>query len=261
MLSEKDLVLELEDVSRIVDNNLVIDDISWKIKKGEHWAMLGANGAGKTTLMKIISGYLWPTKGKVKVLGERFGKVDLRELRKNIGYVNSVLLNEIPWNDSVLKVVLSGRFGSIGLYEEPTKKNLGKAEDLLEFMGCLDLKKRQFGKLSQGEQQKVLIARALMSKPGILIMDEPAIGLDPAARERFLKRVEKTAIMEGGPTLIYITHHIEEIIPIFKKAIILKDGRILAKGRKERILTDSILEKAFDMRLKVIENDGRYVIS
>lgn len=129
-MSQEVYDLELRNVSRVIDGKLILDDISWKIKEGEHWAMIGPNGAGKTTLMEIVTGYRWPTGGEVSVLGHKFGSVDLRELRKSIGYVNSVLMESIPVGDTVLDVVISGKFGSIGLYNEPSSEDFQRAEEL-----------------------------------------------------------------------------------------------------------------------------------
>lgn len=258
---ENSYVLELEKVSEIIDGNLIIDDLSWKIRNEEHWAMLGPNGAGKTMLMEIITGYRWPTEGKVSVLGKEFGNVDLRELRKRIGYVNSVLLNKLPSQDTVSEVVLSGKFASLGLYDTPSDEDLKQVEDYLGMMDCRKFIDKEFGKLSQGEQQKILISRALMPKPSLLVLDEPALGLDPAAREKFLEKIEKIGKIGDGPTIIYITHHIEELMPIFNKLILLKNGRVVAKGEKEKILTDKTLSRTFDMKAEIIRKDDRYLLS
>lgn len=260
-MSRENYDLRLQNVSRVMGKNLILDDISWNIEKGEHWAMVGPNGAGKTTLMQIVTGYIWPTEGKVSVLGHEFGSVDLRELREDIGYVNSVLLERIPQEDTVLNVVVSGKFASIGLYKEPSGEDLQRAKELLTTMKCCDLSDRKLGEISQGEKQKVMIARSLMPDPGLLILDEPAIGLDPASRKEFLERISEIGEMKGGPTMIYITHHIEEIISTFGKVIVLKEGKVLAAGEREKVLTDETMRRAFEVDAKVIQSNGRYVLT
>ncbi len=261
MPSDKKCDIELRNVSKVIDGETIIDDISWGVGEGENWALIGANGAGKTTLMEIITGYMWPSEGQVRVLGHDFGDVDLRELRKRIGYVNSVLLSEVPPMDTVREIVLSGKFGTLGLYDETSARDLDRAEEMLEVMGCADRSGERFETLSQGEKQKTIIARSLMPDPDLLILDEPAMGLDPASRESFLERIEKIAMMENGPTMIYITHHIEEIIPVFARVIVLKGGSVLTSGERSEVLTGEILSEAFDRDMDVIEKEGRYVLA
>lgn len=257
----KEPALKLENVSKTMNGEKILDNISWEIGRNEHWAMLGPNGAGKTTLMKIVTGYLWPSEGAVTVLGKEFGSYDLRRLRKSIGYVDSTLLRKVPFQDTVLEVVLSGKFATLGLYDELSKSERKRAEEILERLGSLDLKERKFGDLSQGEKQKVMIGRALMAGPRLLVLDEPALGLDPGSRERFLEIVENIGNIEDGPTLIYITHHVREIMPLFEKGIVLKGGRMLCKGTVSEILRNETLTEAFDADIKVIERNGRYTIS
>ena len=155
-------------------------------KNGEHWSILGLNGSGKTTLLNIITGYLWPTTGSVKVLGKVFGETSIPELRKQIGFVSSSLQRELH-NDTVLSIILSGKFASIGLYHNVTQADIEKASYILKLMDCKHLQERYFDQLSQGEQQRVLIGRALMASPKILILDEPATGLDIIQKENFYK--------------------------------------------------------------------------
>lgn len=256
--TKKAPVLRLENVSKVLDGKTIIEDVFWTVRRGVHWVLLGANGAGKTTLMNIITGYLWPTEGEVYVLGKKFGAIDLRELRKDIGYVSSILLENVPARDLALEVVLSGKFASLGLYDAPSEEDEGRAKYLLDMMGCSNIADKEFGKLSQGEQQKVLISRALMPDPDLLILDEPAIGLDPAARERFLDKIEEIGSMKSGPVLIYITHHLEEITPIFSRVLILKEGEVLEKGRKEEVLKDGIMSEAFGIDMEVVRKNNRF---
>ncbi|MBS3814982.1 MAG: ABC transporter ATP-binding protein [Hadesarchaea archaeon] len=254
-------ILKLENVSRIINGEKILENVTWEVQEDENWILLGPNGAGKTTLMKIVTGYLWPTEGEVTVLGKKFGRIDLRELRKSIGYVDSNILRKFPNTDSALKVVLSGKFATLGLYDKPTERDRAQARRVLSRMGCSELEEREFGNLSQGEKQKIMIARALMAEPGLLVLDEPALGLDPGARERFLEILENINEMKNDPNLIYITQHIQEITPSFKKGLILKDGRILAKGRLKKILNDEVLSVAFGVNMEVIRKNDRYTIS
>ncbi len=250
-------VVSLEDVSKWLGDKLVLGGVNWSVSEGEHWVVLGANGSGKTTMLRIASGYLWPTSGTVSVLGRRFGSVDLRELRKKIGWVTSALTSRIPPGEQALNVVLSGRYASMGLYDEPSEADRGKAAGILEFMDCGELACRCFGVLSQGEQQRVLIARALMSDPRLLILDEPSAGLDLKAREGFLESVAK---LTEEHTVAYVTHHIEEIIPEFTHVILLKDGRVLRSGVKEDVLSTGNLREAFGVGLEVDFKGGRYSV-
>ncbi|MCX6695886.1 MAG: ABC transporter ATP-binding protein [Candidatus Altiarchaeota archaeon] len=250
-------ILELRGISLTIGGKSILQDVSWSIGKGEHWALLGENGSGKTTILKIVTGYLWPTKGDVHVLGKHFGEIDLRELRKSIGFVASAIHDRVPFNDSAIEVVLSGRYASIGLWEKPSAADVKRARGLIAFMECNGLEDRSFGTLSQGEQQRILIARALMPDPRLLILDEPCVSLDLAARERFLKTVSKLC-RKKGLTLIYVTHHIEEIVPEVTHAVILKKGEVYAKGRKSKTLSSKKLGDALGVKIIVEEKDGRY---
>ena len=236
--------IELKDVSLYRGKTQILKNISWNINRGEHWALIGPNGAGKTSLLKIISGNLWPSSGKVKVLGKEFGKADLRELKEKIGWVSSFLAEKIPQNEDILEIVISGRFASFGVYEKITEKDRKKAKALLQLMGCDYIIDRAFSAISQGEKQKVLIARALMAEPLILLLDEPCIGLDMKARENLLASISKLC-RETKTTIIYVTHHIEEIVKEIDSAFLLKDGKGFLQGRKTEVLTKKNLGKVF----------------
>lgn len=253
--------LELRDVSYVGNGKKILDSVSWTVRQGEHWAILGPNGSGKTTLLKLACGYLWPNHG-----GEirRQGKVlaNLPKLRRSIGWVTSTLPGEIPPREKVIRTVLSGRFAQIGYLErfggEASSKDYASAEAYLRQMGCGHLRDQDFGVLSQGEQQKVLIARARMTKPYLIFLDEPCAGMDPAARETFLASLRELGRRKQIPALIYVTHHIEEILPIFRKTLVLKDGRIFCAGNTERILKRDLLEKLYGVSLAVTKRKGRY---
>lgn len=237
-------ILNLESVSVNRGKTVMLKDVSWEIKEGEHWALIGPNGSGKTTLLKIVSGYLWPSSGKVHVLGKEFGKTDIRELRKKIGWVSSYLMEKLPENDSPVDIVVSGKFASFGVYEKITNEDRKKASAILEFLGCGYIKDRSITVLSQGERQKILIARALMADPMILLLDEPCTGLDMKARQNMLDSVSKIC-RENKATIIYVTHHINEIVPEIKNVLLLKEGREFMKGKKS-ILNKKNLDRLFE---------------
>ena len=237
-------IVELTD-NRVQRNSLeILNGINWKIKKSEHWALIGPNGAGKTTLLKIISGNLWPSCGKVSVLGQEFGNADLRELKKKIGWVSSYLAEKIPEREKAIDVVLSGKHSSFGLYDLINDNDRREAEELLKFMGCLNAADRQFKIISQGERQKVLIARALMAKPLILILDEPCSGLDITSRKNVLAAVSGICKKEKA-AVIYSTHHFEEIVPEIENIFMIKEGKIFMQGKSKKILKKKNIEKLF----------------
>ncbi len=233
------------------EKSCILSDIDWEVKRGEHWAVLGLNGSGKTTLLNIVTGYIYPSAGEVKVLGKMFGGYDLRELRKSIGWVSSSLLERLITNESVTDIILSGQFASIGLYEKPGSKVRKRAAQLLEQFGCANLAGRTYSTLSQGEKQKVLIARALISSPRILILDEPCTGLDLIAREGLLSLIGEVSARKDSPTLLYVTHHVEEILPIFNRTLLLRQGRIHSAGKTESVLTRANLGDFFQRRVSL----------
>lgn len=236
----------------------ILRGISWRVNPGQHWAVVGANGSGKTTLLLLLAGYLWPTRGAVTVLGKRFGQVDLRELRKRIGWVGSFLQEQIPPGQRPLDLIVGGKFASIGVFHTPSAADYEKARGLAQRLGCAHVMERPYGVLSQGEKQRVLIARALMCDPRLLILDEPCSGLDLVAREDLLASLNDLGGSQGGPTLVLVTHHLEEIMPVFSHVLLLKDGRGLAQGPKDRVLTAQNLEAAFRIAMDVQRRDGRF---
>lgn len=252
-----DSIVNLNHISFIRNKKCILQDISLHINRGEHWAIIGENGSGKTSLISIINGYHWPSQGEVEVLGKRFGSTDLRELRLHIGECSTEIRNMIHEQEKVRDIVLSGRFASIGLYEQPSVGDTARADRLLGFFGLSDKSDRNFCTLSNGEQQKTILARALMPEPELLVLDEPCAGLDLKAREELLQAVQKMCIEPDGPSLIYITHYIEEIIPAITHALALKKGRVIACGHKKQVLTGEVLSETFGIPIKVQEKDGR----
>jgi iron complex transport system ATP-binding protein len=252
--------LELRNVSYAAGGKLILRSISWTVAAGEHWAILGPNGSGKTTLLKIACGYLWPNAG-----GEvyRRGKalVNLPELRKSIGWVTATLPAQIPERELVLRTVVSGKFAQIGYVEgfggTATGADYRTAQRLLEEMGCGAVSDQAFGTLSQGEQQKVLIARARMTRPYLVILDEPCAGMDPGARENFLATLKRLGEQKSVPAMIFVTHHTEEILPLFTNTLMLKNGRILYGGPTRDVLTRPALQQLFGLSLEIVRKNGR----
>ncbi len=253
-------IVKLKNIRFERDDRIILNDISWTIEKNQHWALLGANGSGKTSLLKIITGYDWPTEGSVQVLGRSFGKCNIRELRRHIGWVSAALEQKLPEKDSAVEVVASGLEASIGIFRDITEKELELAHDCLAMVNAKDFEEQKFGILSQGEQQRILIARALISRPSLLILDEPCEGLDPAARVRFLHDLSRLADSRHAPTMVLVTHHIEEIEPWISQVMVLKNGEVLSSGLKTEVLKTGILSRAFDMDLPIRKKGLRYYI-
>jgi len=256
------MLLQLEEVSVKRDGKWILQYINWQVTKGEHWVLFGLNGSGKTTILNLLNAYSFPTKGKITVLGKEFGRTYLGEkLRKQIGFVSASLQEKLYSHDNAFEVVLSGAFASIGLYETPTDEMRNKAIRLLTDLGCLDYANRYYETLSQGEKQRILIARALMAEPKLLIFDEPTNGLDFLARERLLDSIEQIAKMPNTPTILYVTHHLEEILPIFNKTLLLKEGQVFSSGNTNELLTSSHLSEFFGIPVEVSWKNERPLLS
>ncbi|WP_256757649.1 ABC transporter ATP-binding protein [Cohnella sp. WQ 127256] len=251
------MIINVENVSWLREKSKILNNVSWKVHSGEHWCIVGLNGSGKTTLLNMINGYIWPTIGEVTVLGEKFGEIDLRELRKSIGWVSSSLQQRLYGSETALNTVLSGKFATIGLYDNTGQEDLEKAHDLLNLLGCEKLTERRYDTFSQGERQRVLIARALMASPELLILDEPCTGLDVFARELLLSIVEKIAKQDNAPTLLFVTHHIEEIMPVFRKTLLIKNGEIFKAGDTQELMNTELLSSFFDAPLEVEHRNER----
>ncbi len=251
------LILSLTNVRLTIDGREIIRDLSWRVREGENWVVIGPNGAGKTSLLRIVNGYHWPSSGRANVLGEAFGRTDLRELRTKIGFVSSFIGDWIPGEERVIDAVVSGKYASTTLRKDPPREELAYASRMLIRVGCGKYRNAKIGKLSQGEKQKVVIARALMARPQLLTLDEPCAALDLPGREQFLSAVRRIA-ESGSPSLIYVTHRIEEIPEGFTHALLLRDGRVTAKGRIEETLTSSNLSRCFRVGIRVSRWKNRY---
>ncbi|WP_438318290.1 ABC transporter ATP-binding protein [Sporosarcina sp. FA9] len=254
-------VISFADVSLRKNGQAILENINWDINSNEHWAILGLNGSGKTSLLNIISGYHFPSTGDVSVLGNKFGKTSLPELRKKIGFVSSSLdrFSQLVNNETIEEVVVSGKFASFGLYEYVSKKDYKKAFSLIELMRLNYLKGKSFQFLSQGEKRRVLIARALMSNPEILILDEPCSGLDILSREQLLDIMKE--VIQKNCHIIYVTHHIEELVKELTHVLLIHNGKIVAAGPKKEVLIDTKLSETFEVPVKVIWNNDRPSLS
>ena len=249
-------VIQLDSICLSRNGRTILDRVSWTVARGEHWALLGPNGSGKTTLLNIVTGYLWPMEGTVDVLGGRFGTFDIREMRRRIGLVSSALFERVPSGDTFFDIVISGRFASLGVFEDPTPEDRDRASEITAFLGCERIAQSRYGALSFGERQRALIGRALMAAPDILILDEPCEGLDMHARETLLERLD-TLCTGDVPTLVLVTHRVEEIPPGVGMALVLKNGRVLASGPKSGIVTSEVLSAAMDLPVEILSRNGR----
>lgn len=250
-------MIAIENVSLQRDNKNILHHVNWSVQKGEHWCLLGLNGSGKTTLLNVINGYIWPNEGKVSVLGHLFGETNLPELRKEIGWVNAAFQQQFRDIDLVLEVVLSGKFASVGLYEQVQQSDLEQALHFLTVMNCLELKGQKYGTLSQGERQRVLIARALMAEPKLLILDEPCNGLDLLAREHLLHYIANIVDNPNSPTLIYVTHHVEEILPCFTHTLLMREGKVFSSGITKEQLTEERLSSFLEQPISIQKQQNR----
>ncbi len=236
----------------------ILRDIRWRIDRGEHWIVLGPNGAGKSSLLSIVAGYEWPSRGEVAVLGETYGRCDMRAMKERIGWVSSALFSWLPARQSARQVAATGIHATIGSWHELSAQDLIRADDALRTIGAYAFRNKAYGVLSQGEKQRVMIARALVTQPELLILDEPCAGLDPGARERLIADVDRLCAEPDGPALILVSHHVEEIPSHATHALLLKDGRALATGPLAAVLTSELLSELYDYPCKLGSADGRY---
>lgn len=254
-------VLEVSDLGVRRGNVVILDRISWRVERGQHWVILGANGSGKTSLLSALTGYLTASAGEIIVLGHRYGQTDWRELRKRVGLVSSSVRQMMPEPEPALETIVSGRNAMIDFWGPISKADRARARRILKQIECAYLADRPWAFLSQGERQRVLIGRALMARPPLLILDEPCAGLDPVAREHFLQFLDRLGRSRKAPTLVLVTHHVEEITPVFSHALLLKAGKALVAGRKNEVLASRFVSQAFGTPLRLRANNGRYSLS
>jgi iron complex transport system ATP-binding protein len=246
---------------RVEREAVILESIDWTVERGQHWAILGANGSGKTSLLSTLTGYMPLTAGEISVLGETYGRTDWRELRKRVGIVSSSIHQLIEGHQTPLDTIIGGRHAVIGMWGEVRSSERSQAEKILGQIEAAAIRKRPWRVLSQGERQRVLIGRALMARPQLLILDEPCAGLDPVAREHFLQFLGRLAQTRLAPTLVLVTHHVEEIIPVFSHVLLLRKGEVLAAGPKSQVLTSGKLSHAFNAAVKLRHQRGRYTIA
>ncbi|TNY35695.1 ABC transporter ATP-binding protein [Thermomonospora catenispora] len=252
-------VLQLRGVGVRRDQAMLLHDVDWTVHESERWVVIGPNGAGKTTLLQIAATLLFPTVGTVDVLGERLGRTDVFELRPRIGFASVAVAERVPRNEKVIDLVLTASYAILGRSrEEYDSTDVTRAVELLEALGCADLVGRTFSTLSEGERKRVQIARALMPDPELLLLDEPAAGLDLGAREDLVARLGTLANDPTAPTMVMVTHHVEEIPDGFTHALLLRRGSVVAQGKVEEVVTDEHLTACFGLPLRVERQGGRW---
>ena len=258
-LINPDAILQLTAVTVRRGEKLLLDSIDWTVEEDERWVILGPNGAGKTTLLQLAATTLHATSGQVRVFGEQLGRVDVFELRPRIGLSSAALAQRIPAAELVTDVVVSAGYAVIGRWREAYGRlDVRRAKALLGRFGVAELAERRYGTLSEGERKRVQIARALMTDPELLLLDEPAAGMDLGGREDLLRRLSALAADPDAPATVLVTHHVEEIPIGMTHALLLNGGRVVASGLIDQVLTSEHLSRAFELSLQVERTAGRY---
>ncbi len=254
-----DLVIRMDGVGVRRGGNALVSDVNWSVELDERWVVLGPNGAGKTTLLKLAGAELHPSDGTVDVLGERMGRTNVFELRPRIGLSSAALGARVPGDELVRDVVVSAGYSVLGRWrEEYDEMDTDRATELLGLLGMAHLADRAFGTLSEGERKRTLISRALMTDPELLLLDEPAAGLDLGGREDLVARLSALALDPEAPASVLVTHHVEEIPPGFTHALLLREGATVAQGLLADVLTEDNLSKTFDQDLELQRSGDRY---
>jgi iron complex transport system ATP-binding protein len=252
-------VIALHAVGIRREGTVVLDDIDWSVGPGERWVILGPNGSGKTTLLTLAGARLWPSSGRVEILGSRLGRVDVRTLRPRIALVSGSVTRQLRADLPARDVVVSGRHGALETWWHAySDEDWAHADRLLDEAGFAAIATRPFGVISEGERQHVLLARALMSHPELLLLDEPAAGLDLGARERLVSRLGALAADRRSPPMVLVTHHCEEIPRGFTHAGLVRQGRLVAAGPLEDVITSALVSTCFDIAVTVGQRDGRW---
>jgi iron complex transport system ATP-binding protein len=254
-----DLVIRMAGVSVRRGATTLLRDVDWAVELDERWVVLGPNGAGKTTLLRMAAAELHPTSGTVHVLGERLGRVDVFELRPRIGFCSAALAFRVPGDEVVRDIVVSAGYALLGRWREHYDSlDMERAERLLAALGMSGLADREYRTLSEGERKRTLIARALMVDPELLLLDEPAAGLDLGGREDLVGRLAELALDPDAPASVLVTHHVEEIPPSYTHGLLLRDGAVVAQGLLPDVITDENLTRTFRLPLRVRYEDGRF---
>jgi iron complex transport system ATP-binding protein len=251
-------LIELDHVGYRQQGVDILVDATWQLAAGQRWALLGPNGCGKTTLLRIACGYVWPTSGIVRRLGHEL--IDLGELRRSIGWVATDLAPQIPPQERAIETVVSGKFAQVGLKRlgdaQPSDADFAAAHALLERVGCAALADKPFGVLSQGERQQTLVARARMVDPLLIVLDEPCAGMDPGVRERFLAWLDGVSAADSLPAVVFVTHHVEEIMPSFDRTLVMQAGSIVAAGATADVVTADRLAAVYDIAVDRLQHFG-----
>jgi iron complex transport system ATP-binding protein len=256
---DDDTVISFDRVSVIRNGNYLVRGLSWQVELDERWVVLGPNGAGKTTLLNLASGRLHPSRGVAWILGERLGKTDVNELRTRIGLTTGRIADQVPPNERVVDVVVTAAWSVVGRWRERYDiQDEARARTLLAQLGMSALAEREFGTLSEGERKRTQIARALMTDPELMLLDEPTAGLDLGGREDLLARLTELAEDPDAPAMVLVTHHVEEIPPGFTHAMLLREGTVVAAGLLGETLTADNLSKTFGLPLIVQRSGDRY---
>ncbi|WP_067170980.1 ABC transporter ATP-binding protein [Microtetraspora niveoalba] len=250
-------VLRLRDVTVRRDGAALLRAIDWSVREDERWVVIGPNGAGKTTLLQVAAALLFPTEGAVEILGERLGQADVFDLRPRIGLASAALAERVPPDEKVIDLVLTASYAIVGRWnEEYDSHDVTRAVELIDQLGCAHLIRRRFGTLSEGERKRVQIARALMPDPELLLLDEPAAGLDVAGREDLVRRLGALARDPKAPTMVLVTHHVEEIPSGFTHVMLLRHGSVVAQGPVESVMTGDNLSRTFGVPLRLDRGTG-----
>ncbi|MGH3724984.1 MAG: ABC transporter ATP-binding protein [Mycobacterium sp.] len=256
---DPDLLLDFRDVLLRRDHKVLVGPVTWSVELDERWVVVGPNGAGKTSLLRIAAAMEHPTSGSAAILGEQLGRVDVSELKARIGLSSAALAQRIPDNEVVRDLVVSAGYAVLGRWrEEYEDVDTARAVDMLETLGAEHLAERTYGTLSEGERKRVLIARALMTDPELLLLDEPAAGLDLGGREELVARLGELAADPDAPAMVLVTHHVEEIPPGFSHALLLSEGEVVTQGLLADVMTSENLSRAFGQSILVEMIDGRY---
>ena len=255
-------LLSLTGVEVMREGRTILGPLNFAVNEGERWVILGPNGAGKTTLLQLLAALIHPTRGDVRILGERMGAVDVFELRPRIGFTSSAMLELLPADEKVIDVVLTSAYAIAGRWNEDYDLwDESRAKALLTTFGVRELGERTFGTLSEGEKKRVQISRALMADPEVLLLDEPAAGLDLGGREDILQRITTYTSDDNAPATIIVTHHIEEIPAGTTHALMLKDGKALYAGSISDVLTETNINEVFGVNISLTFNGRRYFAS
>ena len=260
-MPDTDIVIKAEGLYCLSGSNYLLNDINWQVKRGEQWVVFGRNGCGKTTLLSIIAGYKSYSGGRLEVFGESYSEQNILAIRKRIGWISSSFFDKYYSHESVLSIVLSGLYGTLGLgCKYPANEEIAKAMALLDYFGIMPKHKLAFDMLSKGERQCVLIARAFITTPELLILDEPGTGLDVLARENLLKIIQELSVTHDMTT-IYVTHYPEEILPSFDKCLLLRHGSIYQTGPTCELMNSTAISDFMNADIRVTHHENKFIFS